>query len=43
MRFEIKCDNCKKTIGKTDNMMESYAGGKCKSCKEHSQKYGYEF
>ena len=29
-RYEIKCDDCKATIGTTDLLSESAAGGRCK-------------
>ena len=38
MKFEVKCDECKKTIGHTDNMIDSVAGGKCVSCRQKSLK-----
>ena len=34
MIWDIKCDDCKKTIRKTENVRESYAGGRCDDCKK---------
>lgn len=31
-KFEIKCDDCKTTIGHTNNMVESVMGGRCEQC-----------
>ena len=31
-RYIIKCDVCKKTIRHTDDVTESYAGGRCPTC-----------
>lgn len=28
-RYLIKCDECGKTFGRTDNVVESYQGGTC--------------
>lgn len=28
-QYEIKCDECKTTIGRTDSLRESAAGGRC--------------
>lgn len=33
MKYIIKCDDCKKTIGETDSLAESAAGGICNDCK----------
>jgi len=33
-KFDIKCDECRKTIGKTDDMVVSAMGGKCARCKK---------
>ena len=30
--YIIKCDECKVTIGETDSMRESAAGGRCIDC-----------
>lgn len=32
-RYEIKCDDCKATIGTTDLLAESAAGGRCNECR----------
>jgi len=32
-RFEIKCPSCRKTVGRTDNVIESVQGANCKECK----------
>ena len=33
--YEVKCDNCKETIKRTDNVKESYEGGYCSDeCKK---------
>lgn len=32
-RYVIKCDDCKQTIGQTDNLSESAAGGRCEECR----------
>ena len=32
-RYIVKCDQCKKTIKTTDNVVESYQGGLCKKCR----------
>lgn len=34
MEYAIKCDDCKKEIGRTDSMKESAAGGHCEECKK---------
>jgi len=39
-RYEIKCDDCKGTIDRTDNVQESFAGGICATCKGTSAFYG---
>lgn len=31
-RYIIKCDECKETIGETDSLSESAAGGRCDKC-----------
>lgn len=31
--YEVKCDDCKKTMRHTDSMQESAAGGRCATCK----------
>ena len=31
-QYEIKCDECKATIGETDSLSESAAGGRCTDC-----------
>lgn len=35
MKYDIKCDNCKKTIGTTDSLRESVEGGICGQCKDN--------
>ena len=30
--FAIKCDDCKETIGETNSLGESAAGGRCADC-----------
>ena len=37
MRYVIKCDECKKTIGYTNDMGVSARGGKCSNCKKKYQ------
>ena len=32
-KYSIKCDDCQKKIGSTNNMSESVMGGRCKTCK----------
>ena len=32
-RYIVKCDTCKKTIRKTNKVVESYQGGLCKECR----------
>jgi hypothetical protein len=32
-RYIVKCDDCKQTIRETDNIHESYEGGRCENCK----------
>ena len=32
-RYEIKCDECKVTIGHTNSLAESAQGGRCDECK----------
>jgi len=32
-RYIVKCDECKKTMRETDNVVESYQGGICKDCR----------
>lgn len=34
-RYEIKCDDCKATIGRTDLVSESAAGGRCADCRKN--------
>ena len=36
-KYMVKCDECKKTIGYTDNQGESFMGGKCKQCKKQAK------
>lgn len=31
-RYEIKCDDCKTIIGRTDNVGRSAQGGRCDEC-----------
>lgn len=31
-RYIVKCDDCKVTIRQTDDVRESYAGGRCDTC-----------
>lgn len=33
VKWEVKCDDCKKTIRETTDVRESYAGGTCDACK----------
>lgn len=33
MSYVIKCDECKTTIGETDDLGVSAAGGRCQACK----------
>ncbi|HUS50225.1 MAG TPA: hypothetical protein VMZ91_08660 [Candidatus Paceibacterota bacterium] len=35
-RYIVKCDMCKKTIKTTNNVVESYQGGTCSSCRNIS-------
>ncbi len=35
MSYEVKCDICKVTIRRTDDVRESYAGGTCEECDGH--------
>lgn len=32
-RYEVKCDECRQTIRRTDSVAESAAGGRCDKCK----------
>jgi len=32
--YNIKCDDCKKVIRKTEDIQKSYAGGLCKDCRK---------
>jgi len=32
-RYDVRCDMCKRTIKRTDNVVESYQGGLCSGCK----------
>ena len=32
-RYEIKCDDCKVTIGRTDSIARSAQGGICEACR----------
>jgi hypothetical protein len=34
-QYEIKCDECKTEIGRTDSMAQSAAGGLCAACRSH--------
>ena len=38
MRYEVRCDECKKPIKKTDNVVESYQGGTCQACRVKRRK-----
>lgn len=31
-RYAVKCDECKRVIVRTDDVLESYAGGVCDEC-----------
>ena len=31
-KYVVKCDDCKRQIGRTDNLSESAAGGRCAEC-----------
>ena len=33
-RYEIKCHDCKREIGRTDSVGESAAGGRCNPCRQ---------
>ena len=33
MKYVIKCDDCKKTIGRTNSMARSAQGGRCTECR----------
>ena len=44
-KYAIKCDECKKTIGYTDNHGKWFMGGKCKVCKQQANAgnwYGFD-
>ncbi len=30
--YNVKCDDCKKTIKQSTDVRESYAGGQCQDC-----------
>jgi len=32
-KYTVKCDECKKKIKETNDITESYAGGRCASCR----------
>ena len=38
-RYDVKCDYCKKTMKKTDNVQESIWGGTCASCKKNPKNF----
>ena len=38
MKYIIKCDECKKTIGTTDSLRVSAEGGQCDECKKEQKK-----
>lgn len=38
--YVIKCDDCKQTIGKTNSLQESAAGGQCASCLQPKKRKG---
>jgi predicted nucleic acid-binding Zn ribbon protein len=37
-RYFVKCDDCRKDIGRTDSMRESAEGGRCDECKRYLAK-----
>jgi hypothetical protein len=37
-KYEIKCDDCKTTIGRTDSVARSAQGGKCDDCKPSTKR-----
>lgn len=39
-RFDIKCDQCKNLIGRTDNPIISAQGGTCRNCKFENMSRG---
>lgn len=32
--YAVKCDDCKAEMRRTHNVRESYAGGRCNSCRK---------
>ncbi len=36
--YNVKCDDCKKTIKQTPFVRESYAGGQCSDCANNAQR-----
>ena len=32
LRYVVKCDECKRTIGETDSIIVSAEGGRCEEC-----------
>lgn len=34
MRYLVKCDDCQQTIRETDEVRESYAGGRCQAYRD---------
>lgn len=37
-RYEIKCDECRAPIGRTDSVERSAQGGRCTACREADSK-----
>ena len=33
MRYLVKCDDCHETLRETDDVRESYQGGRCEECR----------
>lgn len=39
MMYDVKCDDCKVTMRQTEDVRESYAGGRCDACKTGEAKW----
>ena len=39
VKYDIKCDICKRKLGETTNVIESYMGGTCSECKNKFRKH----
>ena len=38
-RYLVKCNDCKRIIKETDDVRESYQGGRCEQCRLYAEGY----